>query len=85
MYALEPWGWTETETQVARILAMLRNVNATKTKDLKTPADFMRDMAKAVLGQLAEEATPEVDPSELPFAERQAWLIEKVKKDMNIK
>lgn len=43
MYVIEPWGWRSTEEQVARILAKLHNVNASKQADVLNPQEFIRE------------------------------------------
>ena len=75
-YLLEPFGFENDEYHYASLLSMLYNVNRGKGK-AKDAKEFMRDMHKAVLGQLVDTQ----DPAELSRDE----LIKQIKKDMRIK
>lgn len=76
-YLLEPWGWHNEEFHFAALLAMLYNANRGKKGKTREVKDFVRDMEKAVLQELAEKP----DVAELPREE----LIKMIKKDFGIR
>ena len=83
MYKLEPWGWSNEEVNVARILAMLHNSNVAKAKDAKSPAVFIRDMKKLLLESVKEEEVPDLDS--MNEDEKRAWYISQFNRTFGVK
>jgi hypothetical protein len=80
MYLVEPWGWWNEEVNTSRILTAIHNANVTKSKDLKEPEHFMRDMPKMIIESLRKQAPPELDS--MNDDEKRAFLLERIKRDL---
>ena len=75
-YLLEPWGYDVEEGRVAKILAMLHNINSPRNKSV-SPKTYIQDRLKAILEELREPGVPEGLTRE--------QLMKLIRKDLGIK
>jgi hypothetical protein len=83
-YALEPWGWANTEFQVAEIMALILRGQVSKKKDIKKPQELMRDPVKEIMKQTQQIDLRKKLENMTPEERRDYWL-PIVKHDMGVK
>lgn len=77
-YSVEPWGWYPQEYRLARLLALLININRSKNTPLVQPEDFMRDINK-VIQEKEDEQIMMKEFIEMPHEEKRAFVVRQAK------
>lgn len=77
-YSVEPWGWDVEEYRLARLLALLININRSKGTPLVRPEDLMRDINKVIQEQEDKQVMIK-EFAEMPRNEKRAFVIRQAK------
>ena len=77
-YSVEPWGWEIEEYRLAKLLALLININRPKNTPPVRPGDLVRDISKVIQEKEDEQSMME-EYTEMPREDKRAFVIRQAK------